>query len=178
MAGSLSGNRVIGRRRSRVPLIAPPCPVVDADNAGRGKGRTPAPSNDPQQSIVAHRQHKSTGKTRRWAATQRKAKVMDDKIEPCRPPRPRRKSAVIEAFSENALIAQNSNAAETARHDHEANRPPRQRQIGEAALIPAMNPPRTCSASRTETRVARGMDGDHGRGAVTEGALHVEPARD
>jgi len=34
----------------------------------------PAPSNDPKQRIIAHGQHKSAGKTRRWAATQGKAK--------------------------------------------------------------------------------------------------------
>jgi hypothetical protein len=118
------------------------------------------------------------GKTRRWAATQGKAKVMDDKIESRRSPRPRRQSAVIEALGENTSTAQNSIAAEAARYDRKPNRPPRQRQIGEASLIPAMDSPRIGSASRTETRVAHGTDGYHGRGAVTEGALHVKPARD
>ena len=77
--------------------------------------------------IVAHGQHKSTGKTRRWTAAQGKAKVMDDHIEPRRSPRPRRQSAVIEAFGENTATTHNSNAAEAARDDHQANRPPRQR---------------------------------------------------
>ena len=108
-----------------VALIAPPCPVVDTDHARRSKGRTPAPSNHPKQRIVAHGQHKSTGKTRRRAATQGKPKVMDDQIEPGRSPRPRRQSAVIEALGENTSTAHNSIAAEAARHDHQANRPPR-----------------------------------------------------
>ena len=51
--------------------------------------------------IVAQGLHKSMGKTRRWTAAQGKAKVMDDHIEPRRSPRPRRQSAVIEAFGEN-----------------------------------------------------------------------------
>jgi hypothetical protein len=55
---------------------------------------------------------------------------MDDQIEPRRSPRPRRQSAVIEALGENTPTAQNSNAAEAARHDHQANLPSRQRQIG------------------------------------------------
>jgi hypothetical protein len=57
---------------------------------------------------------------------------MDDQIELRRSPRPRRQSAVIETLGENTSTAHNSNAAEAARHDHQANRPPRQRQIGEA----------------------------------------------
>ena len=59
---------------------------------------------------------------------------MDDQIEPRRSPRLRRQSAVIEALGENTSTAHNSNAAEAARHEHQANRPPRQRQIGEASL--------------------------------------------
>jgi hypothetical protein len=55
---------------------------------------------------------------------------MDDQIEPGRSPRPRCQSAVIEALGENTPTAQNRNAAEAARHDHQANLPPRQRQIG------------------------------------------------
>jgi hypothetical protein len=49
-------------------LIAPPCPVVDADNVWRSKGWTPASSNDPKQGIIAYGQHKSAGKTRRRAS--------------------------------------------------------------------------------------------------------------
>jgi hypothetical protein len=65
---------------------------------------------------------------------------MDDEIEPPRSPRPRRQSAVIEAFGENTSTAHSSNAAESARHDHQANRPPCQRQIGEASQISAVDP--------------------------------------
>ena len=55
---------------------------------------------------------------------------MDDQIEPGRSPRPRCQSALVEALGENTPTAQNSNAAEAARHDHQANLPPRKRQIG------------------------------------------------
>jgi hypothetical protein len=101
-----------------VTLIAPPCPIIDADNARCSKGWTPAPSNHPKQRIIAYGQHKSAGKTRCWAATQGKAKVMDDQIEPRCSPRPRRQSAVIEALGENTSAAQNSVTAEAARNDH------------------------------------------------------------
>ncbi|MGY3079249.1 hypothetical protein ACVWZZ_005657 [Bradyrhizobium sp. LM6.10] len=49
---------------------------------------------------------------------------MDQQIEPRRSPRPRRQSPVIEALGENTSPAHNSDAAEAARHDHQANRPP------------------------------------------------------
>jgi hypothetical protein len=104
--------------------------------------------------------------------------VVDDKIEPGRSPRPRRQYAVIEALGENASIAQSSIAAEASRDDHKPNLPPRERQIGETSLIPAVDPPRTCSASGTQTRGVHGTDGDHGRGAITNGALHAKPAWD
>lgn len=88
----------------------------------------------PEAAIITHGQHKSTGKTRRWAATQGKAQMMDDQIEPRRSPRPRRQSPVLEALGENTSTAQNCIATKAARHDHQANLPPRQRQIGEAPL--------------------------------------------
>jgi hypothetical protein len=52
---------------------------------------------------------------------------MDDQIEPRRSPRPRRKSAVIEAFGENTSTTHNGNAAEAACHDHQTNGAPRER---------------------------------------------------
>ena len=44
----------MGWWRNALTLIAPPCPVVDADNARCSKGWAPAPSNDPKQRIIAH----------------------------------------------------------------------------------------------------------------------------
>jgi hypothetical protein len=102
--------------------------------------------------------------------------VVDDKIEPRRSPRPPRQCAVIEAFGENASTAQSSIAAEAARDDHKLNPPPRERQIGETSLIPAVDPPRSCTASGTQTRGVQGTDGDHGRGAITDDALHAKSA--
>jgi hypothetical protein len=67
------------------------------------------------------------GETCRWAATQGKAKVMDDKIEPRRSPCPRRQSAIIEALGENA-----STAKEQHRSGSGAPRP-----LGEPAAPPA-----------------------------------------
>src|ERR1700688_3774013 len=67
---------------------------------------------------------------------------------------------------------------DSRRHQIWAIAPARPRQIGEASLISAMDPPRTGSASGTETRAARGTHGDHGHGAITEGTLHLKPARD
>jgi hypothetical protein len=49
---------------------------------------------------------------------------MDDQIKPGRSPRPRRQSAAIETLGQNTSTAQNSNAAEAARHDYQANPPP------------------------------------------------------
>jgi hypothetical protein len=98
--------------------------------------------------------------------------VTDDQIEPRRSPRPRRQRAVIEALGENTSTAQNSVAAEAARHDHKPNLPRRQRQIGRRRLwIRLELAPHP--GQRLVPFVGRTLIG---RGAITEGAL--KPARD
>jgi hypothetical protein len=54
---------------------------------------------------------------------------MDNEIEPCCSPRPRRQSAVIKALGEDTATAKSRIATEAARHDHKANLPIRQRQV-------------------------------------------------
>jgi hypothetical protein len=80
----------------------------------------------------------------------------------------------IEALREDAPIAQISLATETARHDDEANRPTRQGQVCDAAVIATVDPLRNRPASRTMPCPGRTADGDHRDSAIMGGILHHE----
>jgi hypothetical protein len=108
-----------------VALIAPPRPIVDADHARRSKSRATTPSDDPQQRVIAHRQHEPLRETRRRAPAQGKSEVVDHIVEPGRSSRPRRQHTVIKALGENAARTQNRVTAEAPRNNHEPNRPAR-----------------------------------------------------
>ena len=104
---------------------------------------------------------------------------MDDQIEPRRSPRPRRQSAVIEALGENTSTAQNSIAAETARHDHQAEpaAPPAADRRGAADIGYG-------SAWNWLRHPGQKLVPLVGRTVITvvapsqNGALHIKPARD
>jgi hypothetical protein len=85
--------------------------------------------HDPQQGVVADRQHQPAGKTRRRSSAEREPKVMDDVVEPRRAPRPRHQHGVVEALGENAPPAQHGVAMETPRPDDEPNWLPSHRQV-------------------------------------------------
>ena len=118
------------------------------------------------------------GDVYRRAPAQCETKLMDYIVESGCSPRPGRQDAFNEALGEYTSPAQNCIAPETPRRDHKLNPPSSQRQIRKASPISAMDSSRACSTPGTETRVAGGVNGDHGRVAVADGALYLEPARD
>jgi hypothetical protein len=113
-----------------VALVATPCPIVDADHSRRREGWATVPANNPKQGVIAHAEHQASRKTRRRAAPQGKAKVVDDIVEPASPACPRRQNTVTEALGKNAPITQGCVAAEATRHNDEPNRSAGQRQVG------------------------------------------------
>ena len=123
-----------------VALVAPPSPVVDPDHGRRDEAWAAAPPHDPQQRVVAHRQHEPAREARRRPSAERQPEVMDDVVEPRRSPRPGRQHVGVEALGENAPPAQDGVAVEPSDHDHQANRPPRHRQIRQAPAIAAVDP--------------------------------------
>jgi hypothetical protein len=98
-----------------VAVIASKSPIVNADNRQRISSKRRPPSYNPKQRIIADRQHQSFGEARCWSAAQYQSQMVDDAIQPCRPPRPGRENIVAEPFSENP--------SPTIRHL--ANEPPR-----------------------------------------------------
>jgi hypothetical protein len=99
---------------------------------------------------------------------------MDNVFEPASAPRPGRKYTVLEALREDAPIAQISHATETARRYDEANRPTRQGQVRDAAVIATVDPLRNRPASRTKPCPGSTADGDHRDSAIIGGILHHE----
>ena len=147
-----------------VALVAAPRPIIDADHARRRKGRTAAPANNPKQGVIADGEHQSSRKTRRRAATQGKAKVVDDIVKPAGPSRPRRQHAVTETLSKNAPTTQGCVAAEATRHNDKPNRAPCQRQISQT--------PKISGHARSALRIKdKGLPAlrsrNHGHGAIT-----------
>src|SRR6185437_6380888 len=67
-----------------VAVIAPPCPVIDADNRGRRKASWSPPPNHVQQRIVAHRDVESAGYRSSRPPAKRNRETVHDIIEPVR----------------------------------------------------------------------------------------------
>jgi hypothetical protein len=80
--------------------------------------------NHPQQSVVAHRQHRAIGKSRRRSATERQTKVVDDCLQPLGAPAVTSQYAAIELFAEDSPAAQNGIAPEPTCHDRQLYSPP------------------------------------------------------
>ena len=64
---------------------------------------------------------------------------MDDIIKPGRSPCPRRQNTALKALCEDAPATENGATTEAPRHDDEANRPPREGQVGDTPEMPAWN---------------------------------------
>lgn len=62
------------------------------------------------------------------------------------------------------------------RHDHEPDNPPGDRQVSRAAMIPAMDPLRDRSASRTRARPAHSADRNQQPRSLVESLLHDKAA--
>ncbi|APG09740.1 hypothetical protein BKD09_15480 [Bradyrhizobium japonicum] len=63
-----------------VSVIAPPGPVIDADDLERIGRRTAAASDDTQERVLAYWQHQPFCKSRSRSTAKRQTQVMDDKL--------------------------------------------------------------------------------------------------
>jgi hypothetical protein len=83
---------------------------------------------------------------------------MDDGVQPCRPSRRWRYYPFGEALGEDLAPASDGIAAEAAGDYQELDDPPRERQIGHASPIPAMDTSGNRSARWTQTNASRRPD--------------------
>ena len=63
-----------------VAMIAPPCPVIDADDCKPLYRGASTPAHDTEQRVVTHRHHEASGKAGRWPAAEREPEMMNKAI--------------------------------------------------------------------------------------------------
>ncbi len=138
-----------------VSMISPPRPVIDTDDIRRGPCRTSAPAYHPQQGVIADGEPQPPGKARSRPTSQSKCEMVDKAVEATSTPSPWRQRPSSELLGENLLSTLPRRASETANAADQMYRCSCQWQIGDPALIAAMNPQTFLSASRTKTRLGR-----------------------
>src|SRR3984885_9241352 len=74
--------------------------VLAEDDQGL-RSQAGSPPNNPQQGVIAHRQHQSLGEARCRSAAECQPQMVDDAFQPCRPARPGCENIVTEPFGEN-----------------------------------------------------------------------------
>ncbi len=134
-----------------IAMIASPRPVVDANHVGGWSRRAAAPSNYPQQGVVADGKHQALGQAGSGSTAQRQAQVMDKAIKPRRPSRPRLQDAVVEPLRKNASAADDGFTPEAAHRRHQLDGPTGHRQINDVPAVTAMDATARDAAPRTST---------------------------
>jgi len=158
-------------------VIAPPGPIINADNPDRVGLWTATASDHAQERILTHRQHQPFCEACRRPTAKRQTEVMDDRVQPRRASRRWSQYAFGEALCEELAGAQDGVAAEAAGDHQELHDPPRERQIGHASSIPAMDTSGNCSARWTQTNVSGRPDHNNGLIAIAVRTLYNKPTR-
>jgi len=134
---------------TRVSVIAPPGPIINADNIKWVSRGTVTTSDHAQESILTHRQHQPSCEVCCWSTAKRQAEVMNDRVQPRRASRRWCQYLFGEVLREDLAPAQNGVAAEASGNYDELDGPPRERQIRHASSIAAMDTPGYRSARWT-----------------------------
>lgn len=106
-----------------VPLIATPCPVINADYRWRRHRWATASPNHAEQGVIADWQHEPPSEARARPSAEGKAKMMDETIKATGASSPWGYDTIGKAFGKNALTTSNGCAAKAADSSHELHRP-------------------------------------------------------
>jgi len=121
-------------------VIAPEGPVVDPDN-GKGFGSRPCPASDnAQQRVVADRYHQALGEGSARPTTEGKAKMVDNALHASRAASPFRNDVVAEPLGKDSLAAPTCVTTEASGHQSKPDSATCGRQIGDMAMVAAVNP--------------------------------------
>lgn len=101
-----------------VSVIAPPGPIIDADDLESIGRRTAAAADHAQERVLAHWQHQPFCEARRRATAKRQTEVMDNRVQPRRASRRWGQYPVRKALSEYLASTRDGLAAEAA-GDHQ-----------------------------------------------------------
>jgi hypothetical protein len=107
-----------------VSVIAPPGPIINADNLKRVSRGTVTASDHAQESILTHRQHQPPREVCCRSTAKRQAEVMNDRVQPRRASRRWCQYPFGEALREDLAPAQNGVAAEASGNYNELDGPP------------------------------------------------------
>lgn len=120
-------------------MVAPPGKVVDADDRKRLMRHLSPASDNPQQCVVADRQHQTLRKAGGGTPAKRQPQMVDDVLHPTGAPRAAAKNIRGEAFCKDLLAAQDGITSETTHRHEQADPVTRQGQIRWSAQIPAVD---------------------------------------
>jgi len=97
-----------------VSMIAPPGPVINADDARWYRRRTVVSANGSQQRIIAHREPETIFKSGRRPTTQCESKIANQTVQACCPASHRANYVVTKALGENLSAAITSTTDEAS----------------------------------------------------------------
>ncbi len=160
-----------------ISVIAPPSPIINADDPKRVSWRTATASDHAQQCILTHWQHQSFCEACCRSPAKRETEVMDDSVQPRRAPGRWSQRPFGEPLSEDLVPAQDGIATEAASGHQKLYDPPRDRQISHASSIPAMDTPGNGSARWTQTNASGRPDRDNGLIISVVRILNNKPTR-
>jgi hypothetical protein len=113
-----------------VSVIAPPGPIVNANDPKRVRRRTATASDHAQKRILTHWQHQPFCEACRRSTAKRQTEVMDDRVQSRRTSGRWSQHPFSKALSEDLMPAQDGIATEAAGDHQKLYDPPRERQIG------------------------------------------------
>jgi hypothetical protein len=162
---------------ARVSVIAPPGPIINADNLEWVSRRTVTASDHAQEGILTYRQQQPFCEARCRSTAKRQAEVMNDRLQPRRASRRWSQHPVGETLGEDLASAQYGVAAEAAGDHQEFYDPPGQRQIGHASPIPAVETPRNYPARWTQADTSGRPDRDDRLIILVARTIYNKPTR-
>jgi len=158
-----------------VAVIAPPSPVIDADNRRRRKASLPTPTHHAQQRVVAHLDVEPARKGGSRSASKRNGETVDHIVEAVRTSRSWFDS--LEAFGKDPPIASPSVAEKATgpqnqRYSHACGR-----KIRQFSSILTVHAATNISAHRASANGRRAPYRDHEVAIPFGRALNDKPAR-
>jgi hypothetical protein len=118
-------------------------PVVNAGDDQGLRSQAASSPNNPQQGVIAHRQHQSLGEARCRSAAECQPQMVDDAFQPCRPARPGWENIVTEPFSKNPPPTMRHLTNEPPRDHPQAYLLAGARQIRDLSMVSAMDSARS-----------------------------------
>ncbi len=120
-------------------MVAPISPVVDTDDGQWLCSPGRAPTHNPEQRVVAYRQHLSSGKSGSRPAAQGQAEVMNELVEPPGQASPLGQDLGAEAFSEHSAMTARHVTSEPSDQQSQMHAATGTRQVGGLTHVAALD---------------------------------------